>query len=934
MRVPGSRQHDDAAQVAVEAGAPANCGATHTHAGLVDAAVQQVGRMARRAWSRTCLKAATSSAVSQSCADRDRTWQVAQRRGTSQARTMSARKRGKPTAVASAGGGASGSNGGGTKAGTAATATAGDEMATPATLLGLRADAVVGAAVFMVTWGLYLTTLYPSVPGGDSGELLGEACHLGVAHPPGYPLFVLVTRAWMDATAALGFPGSPAMRANAMSALFDAVAAVLIYHSVVMLTEARHRNCHWPAFTAGCMFALSPLIWLYAVGAEVFSMNNMLTAMLVHRTILYARRKSDSDLYMGAFLCGVALCNQHTAVLFEAPLIGWILWTQRLSLSAGKFLKLFVVGLIGLTPYVFLWYSDTYTRRPGSWGDASTLHGFLRHFLRQDYGTFRLYAKSTDAPGVLERTFYYVRDFLTKEAPYGIGALAFVGIFAATRRLPLSYAPDVQSASTVARTAGGGSTQAGKSPSTGAPANGQATAAPAVADADTSTVAPALLGTLAFYLFVFHFLSNMPLDEALLYGVHERFWQQPGVLTFTFLGVGLSLLTQRLERIVDKTKMSSSQPKRRGRSKPSVVGVTYDEKPASSRATGIVAAVCIAMVGIQVMSALPKADQSGNDYMDRYERALMDPMPPNSVFISGFDMQWAGGRYLTICEGYRPDITLLNAPVMSYDWTEFHREGYDTVKWPGKFLAPPSSNDYKLRGAFSLSEFLDANIDDRPIFIAGKYLGEDDNMEPENFVFDPWGIVSRVRRRTPDSDDHGSDLSSEQVEEFVQAHEAVKRALPVLPDEVRYDNSTWESTVRVDTTEKFHAYGEWLLDVAISGSETPNVTRALFAARVLEQVLEVKGPSTSLYKNLGLAYARTIQSGQPVPTNIELPEWEETRGVNDGSMSRDEWKGQASIRVLDMWTKFVLRPDAKDDASYPSIASVVQTLRAAGGKKK
>jgi hypothetical protein len=31
----------------------------------------------------------------------------------------------------------------------------------------------------------YVTTLPPSITGGDSGELLAVACQLGVAHPPG-----------------------------------------------------------------------------------------------------------------------------------------------------------------------------------------------------------------------------------------------------------------------------------------------------------------------------------------------------------------------------------------------------------------------------------------------------------------------------------------------------------------------------------------------------------------------------------------------------------------------------------------------------------------------------------------------------------------------------------------------------------------------------
>eukprot|EP00730_Choanoeca_flexa_P015992 TRINITY_DN7470_c0_g1_i1.p1 TRINITY_DN7470_c0_g1~~TRINITY_DN7470_c0_g1_i1.p1 ORF type:complete len:128 (-),score=1.50 TRINITY_DN7470_c0_g1_i1:1439-1822(-) len=42
-----------------------------------------------------------------------------------------------------------------------------------------------GVLVFALQLGLYISTVYPSVPGGDSGELLAVACEYGVAHPPG-----------------------------------------------------------------------------------------------------------------------------------------------------------------------------------------------------------------------------------------------------------------------------------------------------------------------------------------------------------------------------------------------------------------------------------------------------------------------------------------------------------------------------------------------------------------------------------------------------------------------------------------------------------------------------------------------------------------------------------------------------------------------------
>ena len=33
---------------------------------------------------------------------------------------------------------------------------------------------------------------------GDSGEMVVAACQLGVAHPPGYPLWTLLSRAFME----------------------------------------------------------------------------------------------------------------------------------------------------------------------------------------------------------------------------------------------------------------------------------------------------------------------------------------------------------------------------------------------------------------------------------------------------------------------------------------------------------------------------------------------------------------------------------------------------------------------------------------------------------------------------------------------------------------------------------------------------------------
>ena len=57
----------------------------------------------------------------------------------------------------------------------------------------LKVGGTVGGAFTAVVAAVLVRTMHPTVAGGDSGELMGAACELGVAHPPGYPLFTMLS---------------------------------------------------------------------------------------------------------------------------------------------------------------------------------------------------------------------------------------------------------------------------------------------------------------------------------------------------------------------------------------------------------------------------------------------------------------------------------------------------------------------------------------------------------------------------------------------------------------------------------------------------------------------------------------------------------------------------------------------------------------------
>uniref|UniRef100_A0A8D2BXW6 Transmembrane protein 260 n=1 Tax=Sus scrofa TaxID=9823 RepID=A0A8D2BXW6_PIG len=178
-----------------------------------------------------------------------------------------------------------------------------------------------GVAVFAAVAAVFTLTLPPSVPGGDSGELITAAHELGVAHPPGYPLFTLVAK-----LAIILFPfGSVAYRVNLLCGLFGAVAAALLFFTVFRLSGS-----YAGGILAAGVFSFSRLTWQWSIAAEVFSLNNLFVGLLMALTVHFEEAATSQErskiAKIGAFCCGLSLCNQHTIVLYVLCIIPWILF--------------------------------------------------------------------------------------------------------------------------------------------------------------------------------------------------------------------------------------------------------------------------------------------------------------------------------------------------------------------------------------------------------------------------------------------------------------------------------------------------------------------------------------------------------------------------------------------------------------------------------
>ena len=90
-------------------------------------------------------------------------------------------------------------------------------------------------AVYVVVLAVYIWTLAPTVTFWDAGEFIATAKILGIPHPPGNALFVMVGRAWAVLLGWTGF--SVAARINLLAAFTSAVTAGFWFLAVARIWE-------------------------------------------------------------------------------------------------------------------------------------------------------------------------------------------------------------------------------------------------------------------------------------------------------------------------------------------------------------------------------------------------------------------------------------------------------------------------------------------------------------------------------------------------------------------------------------------------------------------------------------------------------------------------------------------------------------------------
>jgi len=292
---------------------------------------------------------------------------------------------------------------------------------------------------FFVPLGIYVASLSPYVNVWDTAELQTVPYIFGIAHPTGFPAFVLLGWAFSHAFAF----GTVAWRMSLLSALCMAGAARVTY--------ALCRRLDVPAgaaFGAALLFAVGAVAWTRGTRAEVHSLATFEAAIVATSALAWYQERNPRWLVLCAIALGVGLATHGTIVLMIPGVLVLAFAARRVP--PARVLVLCFISLVApLVTYAYIPLRSEYVTAhrldptlslglpPGrpywDYGHPATPQAFLRYVSGSDFRAPATLASILD-PATYIAIAPRVRDIALDEFPLAALLFALAGIVVLFRR--------------------------------------------------------------------------------------------------------------------------------------------------------------------------------------------------------------------------------------------------------------------------------------------------------------------------------------------------------------------------------------------------------------------------------------------------------------------------------------------------------------------
>ncbi|HLE56820.1 MAG TPA: DUF2723 domain-containing protein, partial [Rhodothermia bacterium] len=288
------------------------------------------------------------------------------------------------------------------------------------TIRAYHTELAVGATLLAI----YLATLAPSVTLWDSGEFLSAIHSLGIPHPPGTPLYILLANVWAKIWAPfVGF----AYSVNMLSAVCTAVSFALLANLLVRWTGDR-----LAAFAGAVCAGAMSTVWLNANETEVYAV-----ALLGGCILLWVGNEAGVTsqrrwIFLGAYLTGLAW-TLHLTALVPLPAALYLAFAGR---SLREMVRaspvMIVLALLGASAVLFMLVRAPHDPSVNQ-GNPSTFSAFADVVMRRQYSVAPIWPRQ--APFFIQLgNFVEYWDWqaalsLAPDPPPSLARTAMTGLF-------------------------------------------------------------------------------------------------------------------------------------------------------------------------------------------------------------------------------------------------------------------------------------------------------------------------------------------------------------------------------------------------------------------------------------------------------------------------------------------------------------------------
>jgi len=290
-------------------------------------------------------------------------------------------------------------------------------------------------ATFAVASVAYLATAAPDILPADAGEFQLAATLLGVAHPPGFPLYTMAGHLFIRILSSLG--STPAYRLNLMSGLVAAGTLVLVMRATRLWAQrlgASVRTALAGGLAAALTLGTATTFWAQATIANVRTLAALFAALAFYALSCLATATDEREIDRSLLLLGITLGlgGGHYPPLAFVSLffvIYVVLIDPSLAVRPRRWWRPLAAGLVVLLlPLAYLPIRGAMDAPLAPEG-LDTLMGFLHHFLALGFGgDMFAFANAADLPHrlALVPTFFSFQFNLPLVAAAILGLLGLI----------------------------------------------------------------------------------------------------------------------------------------------------------------------------------------------------------------------------------------------------------------------------------------------------------------------------------------------------------------------------------------------------------------------------------------------------------------------------------------------------------------------------